>query len=94
MSRALSALRRAWRLWRLDRQLERHRRGTLRELRDRLGPHARPGDGLAPTMRRVPPDERAAVLDLLRRVDLGPGGADVDEVDRLYDLLDDLAGAR
>ena len=91
-ARALVALRRRWLLYRLDRQAERHRRATFRELQARLGPHTRRGDLLAPTIRRVPPDDRPLVMELLGRVDLGPGGPDVCPIGQLYDLLDDFAG--
>lgn len=79
---------------RLDRQLERQSRQTRRELVRLLGPYARPGDGLAPTMRRVPADDRPRVLELLGRVDLGPGRPGVDPDDALYDFLDALGGHR
>lgn len=89
-----AALRRRFAWWRLDREFDRHCRVTRREVERQVGPHARRGQGLAATMLRVPPDERADVLGLLRRVDLGPGGPGVDEVDRLYDLLDGLGAGR
>jgi hypothetical protein len=82
----------------VDRAMDRRLRDTRRELRRRLARHAVPGAALATTMRRVPPDDLRAVLDLLRRVDLGPAvpGEDPDDVlvDRLYDLLDDMGAGR
>lgn len=89
-----AGLRLRWDLWQLDRALHRQQRTTLSELRKRVGPYARRGDGLAPTMHRIPPDERDHALSLLRRVDLGPGKPGVDVVERLYDLLDELGERR
>lgn len=94
MRRLLAALRRRYAWWQLDREFDRHCRVTQREVKRQIGPYARPRQGLAATMLRVPPDERADVLGLLRRVDLGPGGPGIDEVDRLYDLLDGLGAGR
>lgn len=93
-ARLLARLRRRLTLARLDHQLERHRRSTLRELARRLGPYACRGEALSVTMRRCPPDERAEVLELLRRADAGPGGPDVDLVDAIYELVDSIAERR
>lgn len=99
LRRLLSRRQEPWRrdrsLCYLDRQLERHCRGTMRDVRREVAPYVRVGEGLASLLdQRVPRDERDAVRELLQRVDLGPGGQDADLAERLYDLLDDLAGGR
>lgn len=88
--RAIARMRHWWTLRGLDRQFKAQQRQTRKELHRYLAPYAQTGDGLAPTMQRVPPDDREMVLSLIRRVDVGTVGPDKDVVDRLYELIDEL----